>query len=363
MTTPPPSPLRLAAIGDLLLTSPPGASAPGRGFEALSDELRQLFVGCDLVLANLECTLPGEALVATEPRVLASAAQLRGLAAAGINLVTLGNNHAFDAQDEGFERLTALLDATGIAWCGAGLSLAEASRPLLLTLKGLRIAVVAAVDGSSGMYRFAGEASSGVPPLDTDQLCGQIQALRQEVDHVIFAPHWGEERFRFPSPQQIDQARASIDAGATLVLGHHPHVIQGLEFYRQAPIAYSLGNFFANPVYWDNGDVLSWNRFERTGCILLAELDQNGVHNVQQIPVFDDGETIVIDSTSRGQRYLLRANGYLAAGITPAHLRRETFRVRTLLPLLAQLRWEKLRRLNPSHLRKAIRLFVRGLRT
>jgi poly-gamma-glutamate synthesis protein (capsule biosynthesis protein) len=146
-----------------------------------------------------------------------------------------------------------------------------------------------------------------------------------------------------------------------MVLGHHPHVLQGLEFHHQAPIVYSLGNFLANQVYWDNGDMLTWTRFERTGCILLAELDATGVRNVQQIPVFDDGEAIAIDTTGRGQRYLERANGYLSDGITPARYRREAVRVRTLLPMLGQLRWEKLRRLRPGHIRKAFHLITRGM--
>lgn len=355
--------IRLAAVGDLLLTTRPGSALPGRGLEALSEEIRQLFADCDLVLANLECTLPSGDLVASEPRVLADESQLRGLPSAGIQAVTLGNNHAFDAGDAGFHRLTTLLDETGIAWCGAGRDLAEAEQPLLINVKDLRLALLPAVAGSSGMYHFAAATSSGVAPLDTDALCRRIATLRREVDHVILAPHWGEERFRFPSPTQIDQARAFIEAGASLVLGHHPHVVQGLEFYRQAPIAYSLGNFLANEVYWDSGDLLTWNRFERTGFILLAELDATGVHAVQQIPVFDDGTHLAIDTSGQGERYLQRANDYLQAGITPLRYRRETFRVRTLLPILGQLRWEKLRRLRPSHLGKALKLIFNGLRS
>lgn len=353
--------IRLAAVGDLLLTTRPGSALPGRGLEALSEEIRQLFADCDLVLANLECTLPGSDPVASEPRVFACEAQLRGLPAAGITAVTLGNNHAFDAGDAGFHRLTTLLDETGIAWCGAGQDLAEAERPLFINVKDLRLALLPAVAGSSGMYRFATETSSGVAPLETDALCRRIAALRREVDHVILTPHWGEERFRFPSPTQVEQARAFIEAGASLVLGHHPHVVQGLEFHRQAPIAYSLGNFLANEVYWDNGDTLTWNRFERTGCILLAELDADGVRNVQQIPVFDDGSILAIDTSGQGERYLERANRYLREGITPAQYRREAFRVRTLLPILGQLRWEKLRRLRLGHIRKAFHLITRGM--
>lgn len=86
--------IRLAAIGDLLLTTRPGEAVAGRGLEALSPEVRRLFASCEIVVANLECTLPGQDKVPTEPRVFTSEDQVHGLAAAGINVVTLGNNHA-----------------------------------------------------------------------------------------------------------------------------------------------------------------------------------------------------------------------------------------------------------------------------
>ncbi|MBB5346971.1 CapA family protein [Desulfoprunum benzoelyticum] len=354
--------IRLAAIGDLLLTTRPGEAVAGRGLEALSPEVRRLFASCDIVVANLECTLPGRDKVPTEPRVFTSEDQVRGLAAAGINVVTLGNNHAFDGGDEGFQRLTAVLDSDDIAWCGAGSTAADAGRPLLLHINGIHIAVIGVVDASSGMCRFAGPASSGVTRLDREALCLQIEALRQHVDHVVIVPHWGEERFQMPSPAQVGQAHAFIDAGASMILGHHPHVVQGMEWYRTFPIVYSLGNFLANHVYWENGDFLTWNHYERTGCILLAELGKDKVQEVRQIPVFDDGETISLDTEGQGERYLNTANRMVLHGITSSRYRRENFRVRFLLPIVAQLRWKNLRRLRPAHFRKAWRLFSNGLK-
>jgi len=308
-------------------------------------------------LANLECTLPGEELVDTEPRVFTSEAQALGLAKAGINVVSLGNNHAFDAGDEGFRRLIALLDKQNVNWFGAGLTLSDANRPCIMNINGFRIAIIGAVDTSSGTYRFAGPASSGVPPLDCESLCKKIKDLRGYADHIIISPHWGHERFRFPSPEQIKQAHAFIDAGASMVLGHHPHVIQGMELHHEHPILYSLGNFIANHVYWDSGDFLTWNRFERTGCVFLAELDKNGIRGMKQVPVFDNCKIIDIDTTGQGERHLRTANQMLVHAVTLGRYRREAFRVRTLLPIFAQLRWEKLRRLQPSHISKALARF------
>lgn len=333
-----PSPLiRVAAVGDLLLTTRPGSPAPGRGLEALSGSIRELFASCDLVLANLECTLPGGRLVPTEPRVFTSDKQLHSLAESGIRCVSLANNHGFDAGDEGFASLTARLDDLGISWFGAGGNLADARRPLLLEIRGIRLGLLGAVDASTGMRQFAGDGSSGVPRLEPERLRREIEQLRKEVDHVILSPHWGEERFRFPSPQQVEQARSFIDAGASMVMGHHPHVIQGMETYRGRPIQYSLGNFLINHVYWDSGDYLTWNRFERTGCILVADLTKDAITNIRQVPVYDDGASIDIDTSGKGEGFLKKANRMLAKSISVSKYQRERLRVSFLLPALAKL--------------------------
>lgn len=118
--------IRIAAIGDLLLTSKPGESEPPRGPEALSPEISDLFTGCDIVFAKIESTMFSENKVATEPCVFSSETQIRSLIDSGINLVTLGNNHTFDGKDEDFEILVGLLNQLGLRHFGAGKNLKEA---------------------------------------------------------------------------------------------------------------------------------------------------------------------------------------------------------------------------------------------
>ena len=350
--------IRFAAVGDILLTAKPDGAVTGRGLEALSDDVLELFASCDIVFANLECTLAGCKTVPTEPRVVSTEKQIQSLRNTGINVVTLGNNHTFDCLDEGFHRLSGVLADLEIPWCGAGLNIAEAFQPEIMETRGVVLAFLGVVDKSSSPFRFAGKSTSGVAPLDTGRVCNIIKDLCRKVDHVIVSPHWGEERFRIPSPEQIKQARAFVDAGASMVLGHHPHVIQGMEFYNRVPIAYSLGNFIANNVYWTSGDYLTWSRFERTGCVLVAEFDTNGVHDVQQIPVFDDGKTVCIERSGWGDRCLSKVNSFLAQGVTPKRYRQEKFRINTIKPILSHLRWSELRHIRPKHLRKAMQLLL-----
>jgi poly-gamma-glutamate synthesis protein (capsule biosynthesis protein) len=171
---------------------------------------------------------------------------------------------------------------------------------------------------------------------------------------VIVSLHWGEERLLIPSPAQVEQAHALVEAGASLILGHHSHVIQGLEVCRGAPIIYSLGNFVVFEVPYTDGDRLTWNRAERTGCILRCDLAANEARNISQVPTYYDGYGIHIDRSGFGNRVVARANRALARGVTPARYRREYFWVKTVLPILSHLRWSRLKRLRLSKVRKAL---------
>lgn len=346
--------IRLACVGDILFTDGPGSIATGRGLDALSNECKTLLVGCDLVFANLECTLGGTGKVPTEPRLVATEKQMGSLSEAGVQVVSIGNNHAFDCLDEGFHKTRSYLERSGIYWCGAGENLKEAMRPAILDVGGYRLAFLAVVDSSSEPYRFAGESASGVAPLDASLICGLIDTLRDQVDHIIVSPHWGRERFRVPSPQQIEQAHLFIDAGASMVVGHHPHVIQGLEIYMGAPIAYSLGNFLANNVYWSDGDFLNWDRPGRTGYILLVDLESDGVCDFQQVATYDDGITVHLDKSGYGGRRIRKANHFLGRGITPSAYNWEVFHVRIIRSILVHMKWSEMRKIRPRHFKKAL---------
>lgn len=355
MATPKRKFVRFAAVGDLLLAPGPPYSASGRGMESLGDDLKNLLLSRDIVFGNLECTLPGIETVPTEPRVVSTEAQVSSLKEAGIGVVTLANNHMFDSMDEGFERVVDLLARLNIEFCGAGRNAREAFRPTIIESNGIRTAFVGVADKSTGASRFANEKASGIARLETDKIVETVSSLKERANHVIVSPHWGEERFRVPSPEQRRQARAFVDAGASMVLGHHPHVLQGLEMYKGAPVAYSLGGLLANTVYYSNGDSLVWDSFERTGCILLAELCENEVRNVRQVATFDDGETIHLKKSGTAAKNLAKVNRMLV-GLDADRYAMEKFRVRVVKPILSHLRWSELKKLRPEQIGKGLKL-------
>ncbi len=349
-------PLRIAAMGDILLTGGLHGAEPPRDRALLAPDVRALLAGCHVAVGNLEFTVPGDgSRVPTEPRVIATPDWVDAVAAAGLHVVSLANNHVFDCLEAGFQNLRARLERAGLRYFGAGMDLDEAVAPARFELGGVRLAFLGAADRRSGPYRFAAPGQFGVAPLDLPRLTGQIAALGREVDCVIVSVHWGEERFLIPSPEQIAQARAMVDAGAAMVLGHHPHVLQGMELWRGRPIHYSLGNFVADDVPYADGDALQWNRTERTGAVLLAELGPKGVGGLRQIPTCDDRRLVDLERSGFGERRIDRAGRALARGVTLRRYRREHLWVKTLLPVLAHLRWSELKRIRPRHFRNALR--------
>ena len=353
--------VRLAATGDLLLTATSDGGC--RDADSLFAPICAAWNDCDIVVGNLECTLTGDGqTVDSEPRVVATEAQIRAVAAAGFTVVSLANNHMFDCLEGGFRRLTALLDGLNIAWFGAGNNLAEASEPAVVRRKKISVAFVGGADRRSGTPFFATDTGFGVRPLDDERLPEQIAALAHEHDHVVVCPHWGEERLRIPAPEQIALAHRWIDAGASLVLGHHPHVIQGIEHYGDRVIAYSLGNFAASPVPFSDGQVMNWTRCERTGCLLRVELEPAALVSFETLPVLDDGHVIRLDTTRFGRRRIAGTSDLLAHPVTLKRYRREYFRVKTLLPILNHLGPSQLIRLRPRHVVNALRRIRQGRR-
>jgi len=352
--------VRLAAVGDLLLSVDPRGREAARDGEELFAEVRGVLTESHVVFGNLECALPGDgATVGHEAVVVSTEALMRSVRTAGFTVVTLANNHTFDCLEGGCRRVRRVLEELGVAAFGAGENLAEAEAPAIVEAGGQRMAFLGAADRASGAPFLAAANHWGVAPLDVERLTGRVRELRGECEHVLVSLHWGEERFRIPSPRQMVLAHRLVDAGATMILGHHPHVLQGLERYNGGVVIYSLGNFAAGSVYFTDGDVYRWRGAERAGCILRADLRPGGVEQVSQVPTWDTGQRVVIDASGRGQRVIEQANRALAHGVTERRYRREALRVKVILPTLSHLRWSRLKHLRFRTVRNALARLAR----
>lgn len=162
----------------------------------------------------------------------------------GIDLVTLANNHTLDYGTEALLDTITTLDDAGIRHIGAGEDLSHAEEFVTVSIKGKKIAFVGATRVIPEPEWAAGESSAGVfSAYDDAELLKKIKDAKEQADFVVVYVHWGEERMESPNEVQKTLAHNIVSAGADLVIGAHPHVLQGIEYYQGVPIVYSLGNF------------------------------------------------------------------------------------------------------------------------
>ncbi len=196
----------------------------------------------DISMVNLEApfTQANQALPGKKFNFKAPPENVQVLQNGGIDIVNLANNHAMDYQSTGLQETLTTLNKAGIQAVGAGMDVKGARRPVVMEVKGQKVAYLGYYDAD---LHAATAKGAGTNPRHNDRVAADIKALRSQVDWIVVNYHWGDELAKYPGDWQIDLARFTVDQGADLVVGHHPHVLQGAEVYKGRPIVYSLGNF------------------------------------------------------------------------------------------------------------------------
>jgi len=281
-----------------------GDVSPGRSMEAQLarygpaypwEGLAPLLQEADLRVANLESVLStrGESLDKAY-LIRANPGTGQTLVDAGFDVVNLGNNHALDYGPAGLEQTLGTLQTLGIGTVGAGDSEETARRPAVLEVNGLKVAVL-------GYAAARWNGSVDVPATDRvawaypDAVRADVAAVREQVDLVIVQLHAGTEYAGEPSPDQVRFARAAIDAGADLVVGHHPHVTQTVEQYKDGLIVYSLGDaLFDIP-----------RQVTRRGHLLRVHATRDGLQQAELWPywITDAIQPRLLDDGEGGVRY------------------------------------------------------------
>jgi poly-gamma-glutamate capsule biosynthesis protein CapA/YwtB (metallophosphatase superfamily) len=237
-------PLRLAAVGDVNLGDAPGAAIAAEGprypWESAGRALRQ----ADIAFGNLECAVSERgAPFPKQYNFRGSPAALAGLRRhAGIDVLNLANNHVGDFGPDALVDTVRGVERLGMRAVGAGPDLRRALRPQVVERLGLRIAFV----GFSNILPVEFAAGPGRPGVAwaTPEAVGRaVRAARERADVVVATFHWGIEKAPYETADQAELARVAADAGAQLVIGAHPHVLQPLRRTGAALVAYSLGNF------------------------------------------------------------------------------------------------------------------------
>ncbi len=242
---PAPVELRIAAVGDIMLGGTGTPEFERFGYDYPFDKTRQLLKQSHIVFGNLEgpLTHTDHEAVTKKYRYRSAPEKVApALLNAGFNVVSLANNHTMDQGAEGLRHTLEALDLVGIKHTGAGMNLAEARKPAILEASGARVAFLAYTLTFPEEF-WATAERPGSPFGHESQVRADIAAAKQQADIVLVSFHWGQEGKTELRDYQKQLGRAAIDAGAAAVIGHHPHVLQGVERYKHGVILYSLGNF------------------------------------------------------------------------------------------------------------------------
>ena len=275
----------LDAGGDIMLARTVGDQVQAHGPQIVFAGVQSVFDSADVLVGNLECAITDSG--DRQPKNFTFAAPLetaQALELAGFDVLSLANNHSMDFGSQGLLDTRDNLGQYSIASVGAGANAADAHAPVILERNGLRLAFLAYVDvpvekdGFDARTWIATASQPGITWADPDQITADVAAARLQSDIVIVQLHFGYEVGSYVpaiSPNQRAEAHAAIDAGAALVLGSHPHILQSIEQYHGGLIAYSLGNFVMDNYYG----------IANATIILRVVLTRAGVQSYDWIPV------------------------------------------------------------------------------
>lgn len=204
----------------------------------------------DLFCLNLEFCLSskGTPLENKYYTFRAEPSHVKILTELGVDVANLANNHAYDYGEEAFLEMLSILKEEEIAYIGGGSDASEAQRPYYFEKDGKKLAIITASRAEKMILTpEATENSSGIfRCYDTTRLLEVVKEAKEEADFVVAYIHWGTEYSEVLEEAQINGAYALVDAGVDVVLGAHPHCLQGIEYYKGKPILYSLGNYWFN---------------------------------------------------------------------------------------------------------------------
>lgn len=249
----------------------------GKGFRWPFEKTADVLSGADLTVINLETPLLASCPTTVEGMLFCGDARaVEGLTYAGVDIATLGNNHVGNHYIEGVEETKSILTRAGITSVSEGITYKD--------LKGMRFAFLA--------YNDIGTPEAGVPWADENKIQTDIREARLHADIVIVAYHWGEEYVTMPGDRQVALAHLSVDAGADVVLGNHPHWIQPIELYKEKFIIYAHGNFVFDQ---------EWSPETKLGVIGRYVFYEKKLVDIEYIPlrIVDYGQPYFLEGEER----------------------------------------------------------------
>jgi poly-gamma-glutamate synthesis protein (capsule biosynthesis protein) len=272
--------VQISIAGDILLDRGVGSAIEQSGAAYPYDAVAGIFKADDVTIANLECPLTVADSRAMKPQRFifkADPSNAEYLKSSGFDVLTLANNHTMDYLSNGLADTMQALENAGVLYAGAGLS-KEEIKPCFIEKNGVRIGVLSysSLPPEGFVYNGKNATVAYARAGFLDDMRNDIAQASEQCDFLIVYFHWGTEYRHDVDEQQIEIAHAAVDSGASAVIGAHPHVLQGKEIYKGAPIYYSIGNFIFDRQIPNKTD---------EAVILQLTVGKTGITAMDELPI------------------------------------------------------------------------------
>lgn len=285
----------ISLVGDIMMDGKVRAQIDKNGIEYPWEMVKEYFQNDDVTIGNLETSITtmGTKWENKQYNFRSDPKNLKAMKEAGIDVLALANNHTLDYGYEGLLDTLNHLDKNDIKRVGGGKNKKEAMEGIIIEKNGLKVGVLSFSRVVPHVDWYATAMRPGIVGAYEGHVNGiisRVEEMKKEVDVIILSIHWGIERSIEPRKEEIDLARKLVDAGVDVIMGHHPHVLQGVEIYKGKPIFYSLGNF----VFGKRNDI--------TAITMIAQVNfkDKEIDNIKIIPCsMTSGRPVPITDTDR----------------------------------------------------------------
>ena len=271
--------LSISLIGDILMDGSVKTYINKNGFNYPWDNVREYFQNDDITIGNLETSITnkGTKWPNKQFNFRSNPKNIKAMEEAGVDIVSLSNNHSLDYGYDGLIDTLKHIDNSKIKRVGAGYNKKDAIKGTVVERNGITVGVLGFSRVVPDVKWYASGKRAGlVGAYDphVQEVLDRVKEMKEEVDILVLAIHWGVERSDTPRKQEMDLAKKLVDSGVDIVMGHHPHVLQGIEIYKGKPIFYSLGNF----VFGTSSELTS------NTMIAQVNLVEKNIDNIKIIP-------------------------------------------------------------------------------
>lgn len=282
--------VKIAFVGDILLHSNYNKFALEKEPSSVFEKICNVLSDADLRFGNLESVLSkkGDPIYG-KGCLVGDEKYISALKKVGFDVLSLANNHSFDFGIEAYEDMSLNLQKVGIDTVGTGRNLEESRKMIVVSVNNFLLGFIAYSSKTNNGRNYASDVSPGVAPLEEEYIVEDIKKYKKDVDYLIVSLHWGIEHSPDPTPDQISLAHTIIDAGAKIVVGNHPQILQGIERYNGGLVMYSLGNFCHSDYYWEGPQrtyQFKLKAADKESIMVKVELSKSKIECIDIIPLW-----------------------------------------------------------------------------